>query len=77
LEDCISRFFYGYDGIFFVVVVFSTRSPKNSLQGISNHFAPVTTSTSTIGSGDVLGGKVVTEEGASQSSTAQHEYTVV
>lgn len=58
-------------------MVFSTRSPKNSLQGILNHFAPVTASTSTSGSGDVLGGKVVTEEGASQSSTAHDEFTVV
>ena len=31
----------------------------------------------TSGSGDVLGGKVVTEEGASQSSTAHDEFTVV
>ena len=63
--------------MFFVVVVFSTRSPKNSLQGILNHFAPDTASTSTSGRGDVLGGKVVTEEGALQSSTAHDEFTVV
>jgi len=49
---------------------------QEQLEGISNYFAPVTASMSTSGSGDILGGKTITEEGAAQNTTSRDSVTV-
>ena len=61
---------------FFLLLWLLNSVTQEQLEGISNYFAPVTASTSTSGSGDILGGKVITEEGASQSSTSRDAVTV-
>lgn len=61
---------------FFLLLWLLNSVTQEQLEGISNYFAPVTASTSTSGSGDILGGKTITEEGASESSTSRDAVTV-
>mgnify|MGYP006432565237 CR=1 FL=1 len=57
---------------FFLLLWLLNAVPQESLEGISNYFAPVSVSESTSGSGGVLGGKVMSEEeaGISESSSS-------
>ena len=61
---------------FFLLLWLLNSVTQEQLEGISNYFAPVSASTSTSGSGDILGGKTITEEGASESSTSRDSVTV-
>ena len=61
---------------FFLLLWLLNSVTQEQLEGISNYFAPVSASTSTSGSGDILGGKTITEEGASESSTWRDSVTV-
>lgn len=61
---------------FFLLLWLLNSVTQEQLEGISNYFAPVTASTSTSGSGDILGGKTITEEGASENSTSRDAVTV-
>ena len=60
---------------FFLLLWLLNSVTQEQLEGISNYFAPVSASTSTSGSGDILGGKTITEEGASESSTSRDSVT--
>ena len=57
---------------FFLLLWLLGAVPQESLEGISNYFAPVSVSTSTSGSGGVLGGQVMSQEqaGISESSSS-------
>jgi len=61
---------------FFLLLWLLNSVTQEQLEGISNYFAPVSASTSTSGSGDILGGKTITEEGASESSTSRDSVSV-
>jgi chemotaxis protein MotB len=61
---------------FFLLLWLLNSVTQEQLEGISNYFAPVTASSSTSGSGDILGGKTITEEGASQNTTSRDSVTV-
>lgn len=61
---------------FFLLLWLLNSVTQEQLEGISNYFAPVSASTSTSGSGDILGGQTITEEGASESSTSRDSVTV-
>jgi len=61
---------------FFLLLWLLNSVTQEQLEGISNYFAPVTASSSTSGSGDILGGKTITEEGAASSSTSRDAVTV-
>ena len=65
---------------FFLLLWLLNSVTQEQLEGISNYFAPVTASQSTSGSGDILGGKTITEEGAAQKSCVSngrvHPYSV-
>ena len=61
---------------FFLLLWLLNSVTQEQLAGISNYFAPVTASSSTSGSGDILGGKTITEEGAAQNSTSRDSVTV-
>lgn len=61
---------------FFLLLWLLNSVTQESLEGISNYFAPITTSSTTSGSGGVLGGKTITEEGAAISATARDALTV-
>ena len=56
---------------FFLLLWLLNSVTQDSLEGLSNYFAPVSVSASTSGSGGVLGGKVLSEEGAGTSSSGQ------
>ncbi len=56
---------------FFLLLWLLNSISQESLEGLSNYFAPVSVSTSTSGSGGVLGGKVISEDGAGTSSSGQ------
>jgi chemotaxis protein MotB len=61
---------------FFLLMWLLNSVTQEQLEGIANHFAPTAVSQSNSGAGDVLGGKVLSEEGAqtaesSRSSVAQ------
>ena len=56
---------------FFLLLWLLNSVTQEQLQGISNFFAPVTTSKSQTGSGQVLGGKTVGEPGAGESPTSR------
>lgn len=55
---------------FFLLLWLLNAVSQDSLEGISNYFAPVSVSESTSGSGGVLGGQVLSEEGAGTSSSS-------
>ena len=61
---------------FFLLLWRLNSVTQEQLEGISNYFAPVSASKSTSGSGDILGGKTITEEGASESSTSRDSVSV-
>jgi len=61
---------------FFLLLWLLNSVTQEQLEGISNYFAPVSASTSTSGSGGIAGGKTITEEGASESSTSRDSVTV-
>lgn len=61
---------------FFLLLWLLNSVTQESLEGISNYFAPVSASPSTSGSGDILGGKTISEPGASQSASARESVTV-
>ena len=61
---------------FFLLLWLLNSVTQEQLEGISNYFAPVTASQSTSGSGDILGGKTITEEGAAQNTTSRDSVTV-
>ncbi len=61
---------------FFLLLWLLNSVTQESLEGISNYFAPVAPSASTSGSGDVLGGKTITEDGTLQNDTARDSVTV-
>jgi len=61
---------------FFLLLWLLNSVTQEQLEGISDYFSPVSTSTSTSGSGDVLAGKVIAEEGALQADRAQSSVTV-
>lgn len=61
---------------FFLLLWLLNSVTQEQLEGISNYFAPVSASTSTSGSGDILGGQTITEEGASESSTSRDSVSV-
>ena len=61
---------------FFLLLWLLNSVTQESLEGISNYFAPVSTSQTTSGSGDILGGKTITEEGVAESATARDSVTV-
>ena len=56
---------------FFLLLWLLNSVTQESLEGLSNYFAPVSASASTSGSGGVLGGQVVSEEGAGTSASGQ------
>ena len=56
---------------FFLLLWLLNSVTQEQLQGISNFFAPVTTSKSQTGSGQVLGGKTIGEPGAGESPTSR------
>jgi len=49
---------------FFLLLWLLNSVTEEQLEGISNYFAPVAASSSTSGSGDELGGKIMAEDGA-------------
>jgi len=61
---------------FFLLLWLLNSVTQEQLEGISNYFAPVTASSSTSGSGDILGGKTITEDGAAANSTSRDAVTV-
>ncbi len=61
---------------FFLLLWLLNSVTQESLEGISNYFAPVSTSQTTSGSGDILQGKTITEEGISSNATARDSVTV-
>lgn len=56
---------------FFLLLWLLNSVTQESLEGLSNYFAPVSVSASTSGSGDILGGKTISEDGAGTSSSGQ------
>jgi chemotaxis protein MotB len=60
---------------FFLLLWLLNSVTQEQLQGISNYFAPVTTSRSQTGSGQVLGGKTVGDPGAAESPTSRATVT--
>ncbi|MEK7820716.1 MAG: flagellar motor protein MotB [Pseudomonadota bacterium] len=60
---------------FFLLLWLLNSVTQEQLQGISNFFAPVTTSKSQTGSGQVLGGKTIGEPGAGESPTSRAAVT--
>ena len=56
---------------FFLLLWLLNSVTQESLEGLSNYFAPVSASSATSGSGGVLGGQVMSEEGAGTSATGQ------
>lgn len=61
---------------FFLLLWLLNSVTQEQLEGISNYFAPVSASMATSGSGGILGGQVMSEEGAATSMTAQDSVTV-
>ncbi len=56
---------------FFLLLWLLNSVTQEALEGISNYFAPVSISSSTSGSGGVLGGQVLSVEGAGTSQSGQ------
>ncbi len=56
---------------FFLLLWLLNSVTQESLEGLSNYFAPVSVSATTSGSGSVLGGTTVATEGAGTSSSGQ------
>ncbi len=61
---------------FFLLLWLLNSVSQDTLEGVSNYFAPVSVSESTSGSGGVLGGQVLSEEGAGTSSSYSSTVTM-
>jgi len=61
---------------FFLLLWLLNSVTQEQLEGISNYFAPVSTSKSTSGSGGILGGKTLGEQGAMEQSASRPSVTV-
>lgn len=61
---------------FFLLLWLLNSVTQEQLEGISNYFAPVSVSQSTSGAGGILGGQVMTEEGAALNTTSRDSVTV-
>ncbi|MDA1091469.1 MAG: flagellar motor protein MotB [Proteobacteria bacterium] len=61
---------------FFLLLWLLNSVTQEQLQGISNYFAPVSVAKSESGSGDILAGKTMTEEGVAKSSTSKDSVVV-
>jgi len=61
---------------FFLLLWLLNSVTQEQLEGISNYFAPVSTSDSTSGSGDILGGTVIGDEGALQGQSIPQSVSV-
>ncbi len=61
---------------FFLLLWLLNSVTQDQLQGIADHFAPISTSKSTSGSGQILGGKVVGEPGAMDVSSSRASVSV-
>ncbi len=61
---------------FFLLLWLLNAVTQEQLEGISNYFAPITTSRSTSGSGDVLAGRTIGDEGAMQSAATRQSVTL-
>ena len=61
---------------FFLLLWLLNSVTQEQLEGISNYFAPVSVSQSTSGAGGILGGQVMSEEGAALSTTSRDSVTV-
>jgi len=61
---------------FFLLLWLLSSVTQEQLEGISNYFAPVSTSKSTSGAGDILSGKTLGEEGVMEQSASRPSVTV-
>ena len=61
---------------FFLLLWLLNSVTQEQLEGISNFFSPVSASDSMSGSGGILGGKVIAEEGVGTSQSAQASVTM-
>lgn len=61
---------------FFLLLWLLNSVTQEQLEGISNYFAPTTASTSSSGSGDVLSGKTIGEEGVSETDASRPSVVV-
>ena len=61
---------------FFLLLWLLNSVTQEQLEGISNYFAPVSVASSVSGSGDILAGATMTEEGVAKSSTSKDSVTV-
>ena len=61
---------------FFLLLWLLNSVTQEQLEGISNYFAPVSVASSTSGSGDILAGATMTEEGVAKSSTSKDSVVV-
>ncbi len=61
---------------FFLLLWLLNSVTQEQLEGIANHFAPISVSESTSGAGGVLGGKSMSEEGAMESASARASVTM-
>jgi chemotaxis protein MotB len=61
---------------FFLLLWLLNSVTQEQLEGISNYFAPASLSPTTSGSGGVLGGQTISEEGAEQSARAKPTVTL-
>ncbi len=61
---------------FFLLLWLLSSVTQEQLEGISNYFAPVSTSKSTSGAGDILSGKTLGEAGVMEQSASRPSVTV-
>ncbi|MEE8394233.1 MAG: OmpA family protein, partial [Rhodospirillales bacterium] len=61
---------------FFLLLWLLNSVTQEQLEGIAEHFAPISVSSSTSGSGEILGGKVMGEEGAMDVSASRATVTL-
>lgn len=61
---------------FFLLLWLLNSVTQEQLEGIANHFAPISVSESTSGAGGVLGGQSMAEEGAMESASARASVTM-
>jgi len=61
---------------FFLLLWLLNSVTQEQLEGISNYFAPVSVASSESGSGDILAGATMTEEGVAKSSTFKDSVVV-
>ena len=61
---------------FFLLLWLLNSVSQESLEGISNYFAPTAVSSSTSGSGQILGGKTISEEGVGTSNSSSSSVTM-